>query len=90
MTRSNVAKLESLGVLAGGIAHDFNTLLVGIMGNASLALPELPPGTEGRGWIAQIETAARRASDLARQMLAYPARAASSSPRSTCRSLSAR
>jgi signal transduction histidine kinase/CheY-like chemotaxis protein len=66
-----VQKLESLGVLAGGIAHDFNNLLVGIMGNAGLAQLELPPGTDGRERIAQIETAARRASDLARQMLAY-------------------
>jgi signal transduction histidine kinase/ActR/RegA family two-component response regulator len=66
-----VQKLESLGVLAGGIAHDFNNLLVGMMGNAGLALLELPPGTEGRERIAQIEIAARRASDLARQMLAY-------------------
>ena len=66
-----VQKLESLGVLAGGIAHDFNNLLVGIMGNAGLAQLELPPGTAGREQIIQIETAARRASDLARQMLAY-------------------
>jgi signal transduction histidine kinase/CheY-like chemotaxis protein len=66
-----VQKLESLGVLAGGIAHDFNNLLVGILGNASLALLELPPEIEGRKRIMEVETAARRASDLARQMLAY-------------------
>jgi signal transduction histidine kinase/ActR/RegA family two-component response regulator len=66
-----VQKLESLGMLAGGIAHDFNNLLVGIMGNAGLALLELPPGDTGRDRISQIETAARRASELARQMLAY-------------------
>jgi signal transduction histidine kinase len=66
-----VQKLESLGVLAGGIAHDFNNLLVGIMGNAGLALLEMPPETDGRERIAQIETAARRAADLAREMLAY-------------------
>jgi len=66
-----VQKLESLGVLAGGIAHDFNNLLVGIMGNAGLALLELPSDGAGRERVVQIETAARRASDLARQMLAY-------------------
>ncbi len=38
-------KLESLGVLAGGIAHDFNNLLTGILGNASLALDDLTPGS---------------------------------------------
>ena len=41
-------KLESLGVLAGGIAHDFNNLLTVILGNASLALDELPPVTPAR------------------------------------------
>lgn len=64
-------KLESLGVLAGGIAHDFNNLLVGILGNAGLALAELGPTSPARATIQDIETAGRRAADLARQMLAY-------------------
>jgi PAS domain S-box-containing protein len=65
------AKLESLGVLAGGIAHDFNNLLTGILGNASLARQELPPSSLGQPMLDQIETAARRAADLCKQMLAY-------------------
>ncbi|NUN98928.1 MAG: PAS domain S-box protein, partial [Candidatus Omnitrophica bacterium] len=64
-------KLESLGVLAGGIAHDFNNLLMGVLGNASLALLELSPESPARESVAQIETAALRAADLAKQMLAY-------------------
>ena len=64
-------KLESLGILAGGIAHDFNNLLMGILGNADLALLELPPGSPVRENLRGIENAARRAADLARQMLAY-------------------
>jgi PAS domain S-box-containing protein len=64
-------KLESLGVLAGGIAHDFNNLLVGILGNAGLALMEMSPEAPARESIRNIEIAARRAADLARQMLAY-------------------
>ena len=64
-------KLESLGVLAGGIAHDFNNLLTGVLGNASLAASEIPPGSEAHGFLAQIEKAATRAADLCRQMLAY-------------------
>jgi PAS domain S-box-containing protein len=67
-------KLESLGVLAGGIAHDFNNLLMGILGNADLALMDLAPEAPARQSIEAIETAARRAADLARQMLAYSGR----------------
>lgn len=64
-------KLESLGILAGGIAHDFNNLLMGILGNADLALMEVPTASPARENMKQIETAALRAADLTRQMLAY-------------------
>lgn len=64
-------RLESLGVLAGGIAHDFNNLLVGVLGNASLALIDVPPGSPLREQLLGIETAAQRAADLTRQLLAY-------------------
>ena len=46
--RAGGAKLESLGVLAGGIAHRFNNLLVGVLGNASLAESRLPPDSPAR------------------------------------------
>jgi PAS domain S-box-containing protein len=64
-------KLESLGILAGGIAHDFNNMLVAIMGNAGLALADLPPESPAYETVQEIELAARRAAELARQMLAY-------------------
>ena len=64
-------KLESLGVLAGGIAHDFNNLLVGVLGNADLALAKLAPAAPAREYVRDIETSARRAADLANQLLAY-------------------
>ncbi len=67
-------KLESLGLLAGGIAHDFNNMLMGILGNASMALEDLSPVSPVREFVADIELAARRASDLSRQMLAYSGR----------------
>jgi len=66
-----VQKLESLGVLAGGIAHDFNNLLTGILGNADLALTDIPPSSPIRENLAGINTAARQAAELCRQMLAY-------------------
>jgi len=67
----HVQKLESLGVLAGGIAHDFNNILMAILGNADLAMMRLSPASPACENIEQIEKAARRAADLARQMLAY-------------------
>jgi PAS domain S-box-containing protein len=64
-------KLESLGVLAGGVAHDFNNLLTGILGNASLALERLPLPHPNRMLIQEVVSAAERAADLTRQLLAY-------------------
>ncbi len=64
-------KLESLGVLAGGIAHDFNNLLMGVLGHADLAILEMAPEAPGRHNIEHIRTAALRAGDLCKQLLAY-------------------
>ncbi|MFH1035440.1 MAG: PAS domain S-box protein [Pseudomonadota bacterium] len=64
-------KLESLGVLAGGIAHDFNNLLVSMLGNAELALLDLPPESPVRGRLTDLREIAIRASELSAQMLAY-------------------
>jgi PAS domain S-box-containing protein len=64
-------KLESLGVMAGGITHDFNNLLTPILGDAQLALLDLPPDSPVRPRIEQIHHAAKRAAALTRQMLAY-------------------
>ncbi|MBF0635172.1 MAG: PAS domain S-box protein, partial [Nitrospinae bacterium] len=67
----HVQKLESLGVLAGGIAHDFNNLLTSILGNADLAMMDLPSTSPARPQIEDILTTSRKAADLTRQMLAY-------------------
>jgi len=68
-------KLESLGVMAGGIAHDFNNLLWAISGNAELARDRIPQDNPVQENLARIESAAFRAADLARQMLAFAGRA---------------
>ncbi len=68
-------KLESLGVLAGGIAHDFNNLLSVILGNASLARLEAAETPANAARLDSIVTAANRAADLCRQLLAYAGKA---------------
>lgn len=67
-------KLDSLGLLAGGVAHDFNNLLTAILGSASVALLKLPEGGPARSAIETLVTAARRASELTAQLLAYSGR----------------
>jgi signal transduction histidine kinase len=67
-------RLESLGVLAGGVAHRFNNLLVGVLGNASLAKEMVPPGSPARAALEEIETSAQQAAELCGQMLFFSGR----------------
>jgi PAS domain S-box-containing protein len=64
-------KMESVGRLAGGVAHDFNNMLQAILGNAALALQDLPPDSPVRESLEEIEKSARRSADLTRQLLAF-------------------
>jgi PAS domain S-box-containing protein len=66
-----VQKLESLGLLAGGIAHDFNNILTAILGGAATARLALAPESPAHADLDIVITAAHRAADLTRQMLAY-------------------
>jgi PAS domain S-box-containing protein len=64
-------KMESIALLAGGIAHDFNNILVGIVGNASMAEELLPPSSPAAETIREVVKAGERAASLTREMLAY-------------------
>jgi two-component system, cell cycle sensor histidine kinase and response regulator CckA len=67
-------RLEAVGRLAGGIAHDFNNLLTVVGGNLSLALADVPPASAQREALEEAQSATRRASALARQLLTFSRR----------------
>lgn len=67
----NVQKTESLGVLAGGIAHDFNNMLTAVLGNTSLAVEGLPPGSRLAKMLNNSLKAARAAQELTHQLLTF-------------------
>jgi PAS domain S-box-containing protein len=64
-------KMEAIGTLAGGIAHDFNNILAAILGYATLVRDELPPDSQVRADQQEVLTAAERATDLVRHILAF-------------------
>jgi PAS domain S-box-containing protein len=67
-------KLEGLGVLAGGMAHDFNNLLTVILGNLNLAQVKIDSGNPVHPYLDKVEATVLKASQLARQILAYSGR----------------
>lgn len=64
-------KMESVGQLAGGVAHDFNNLLTVITGRIDFLLGAPNLDEEQQTDLAEIKTAAERASELTRQLLAF-------------------
>jgi two-component system cell cycle sensor histidine kinase/response regulator CckA len=65
-------KMDAIGRLAGGIAHDFNNLLTAIAGYGGLALGAVDESQkELRNDIQEMLTAADRARQLIRQLLAF-------------------
>jgi len=64
-------RMEAIGTLAGGIAHGFNNLLMGIQGNASLALMESPSDSPLADKLKEIERSVREGAALTRQLLGF-------------------
>ena len=64
-------KMDSIGRLAGGVAHDFNNLLTIITSYSELALDAVTPGSDIENKLKEILSAARRAAQLTRQLLAF-------------------
>ncbi len=63
-------KMEAIGQLAGGVAHDFNNLLIVISGYTDRLISHLA-GTPMVRAAQEIDKAAKRASALTGQLLAY-------------------
>jgi PAS domain S-box-containing protein len=64
-------KMEAIGTLAGGIAHDFNNMLAVILGNAELAIDDIPKDDGVHHNLEAIFKAAKRGRDLVKQILTF-------------------
>jgi len=64
-------KMESIGTLSGGIAHDFNNLLGIILGNAEMAMDDVPELHPAKFNLNEIRTASLRARDVVKQLLSF-------------------
>ncbi len=63
-------RLEAVGQLAGGVAHDFNNLMATVQSYSELLLEDVED-PQTREDLEEIRQAARRGSDLTRQLLAF-------------------
>jgi PAS domain S-box-containing protein len=63
-------RLESLGTLAGGIAHDLNNMLSPILMAVQL-LQMRASNEQEQQWLQTLETSAKRAADLVKQVLSF-------------------
>lgn len=64
-------KMESVGRLAGGVAHDYNNISSIIIGFSELALEKVEHSDPLHDDLMEIFTAAKRSTDLTRQLLAF-------------------
>ncbi len=64
-------RMEAVGRLAGGIAHDFNNLLTVIRAQSDFLLMDLPDESPLVEEVEVVRSAADRAAELTRQLLAF-------------------
>ena len=69
-------RLAAIGRLAGGVAHDFNNILSAIIGYAELEAASRSMEDRPSPGLLEIRRAAKRASDLTRQLLVFSGRKA--------------
>lgn len=67
-------KMEAVGQLAGGIAHDFNNVVGAVLGNAAMALADLPAEHPATAMVQQIQKAGLRARSLTQKLLSFARR----------------
>jgi nitrogen fixation negative regulator NifL len=70
----HVQKLDAIGTFAGGLAQDLTNLLAMVTGYAQMLGSSLPPGDRRYEQARQIAEAARRASTLMAELLAFSGR----------------
>jgi PAS domain S-box-containing protein len=71
LERQKMDKLQSIGTLAGGIAHDFNNILLGLFGNISLAMDDLPKEHPSYAPLEEANRSMSRAVRLTKQLLTF-------------------
>ena len=64
-------KMEAVGTMAGGIAHEFNNMLSIIMGNAELAVEDIPEGNVSKKRMEKILKTCLRARDVVARILRF-------------------
>jgi two-component system cell cycle sensor histidine kinase/response regulator CckA len=64
-------KMEAVGALAAGVAHDFNNLLSVILSYSEMLMRDDSPRERLNEDLKEIHSAALRAADLTRQLLAF-------------------
>lgn len=66
-----VRKMKAVGTLSGGIAHEFNNILGIILGNAELAMDDIPKYNPTYDFLLEVKNASIRGKEIVRQLLSF-------------------